>query len=63
MLFQYGRKETRDCSGHSGRDPDAQDGVPAIIQTFISSLGLDYIDAGIQAINSMIYTTRHYHLL
>ena len=46
LPFQYGRKETQDCSAGIGRDPDAQDGFAAIKQAFITQMGLTYEDAG-----------------
>lgn len=46
LPFQYGRRETRDCSAGIGRDPDAQGGLPAVAQAFIVQLGLTYADAG-----------------
>eukprot|EP01038_Epipyxis_sp_PR26KG_P012256 gene12256-16433_t len=45
LPFQYGRKETKDCSAGIGRAPDAQLGVDAIRQVFIKQLGLTYADA------------------
>jgi hypothetical protein len=46
LQYQYGRKEVTDCSGYTGRDPDAQLGVDAIKQAFIVQMGLNYVDAG-----------------
>lgn len=45
LPFQYGRRETQDCSAGIGRDPDAQDGFDAIKQSFIVQMGLTYTDA------------------
>ena len=50
LTFQYGRRETYDCSEGIGRDPDAQLGVHAIHDSFIVQMGLTYEDAG------MVYT-------
>lgn len=46
LSFQYGRRETSDCSAGIGRDPDAQKGVHAIKQSFVDQMGLTYTDAG-----------------
>jgi hypothetical protein len=47
LPFQYGRRETSDCSAGVGRDPDAQNGVDAITQSFVVQMGLTYADAGL----------------
>jgi hypothetical protein len=46
LTYQYGRKETSDCSAGIGRDPGAQDGMHAIKQAFVVQMGLTYEDAG-----------------
>ena len=59
LPFQYGRRETQDCSAGGagiGRDPDAQDGFAAIKQAFITQMGLSYTDAGNHERISYIHT-------
>lgn len=46
LSFQYGRRETNDCSAGIGRDPDAQLGMHAIRQSYVVQMGLTYEDAG-----------------
>jgi hypothetical protein len=46
LSFQYGRREAFDCSAGVGRDPDAQQGVHAIKQSYVVQMGLSYEDAG-----------------
>ena len=58
LPFQYGRRETQDCSAGGagiGRDPDAQDGFAAIKQAFVTQMGLSYTDAGVLHIISQNY--------
>ena len=49
LSFQYGRRETYDCSAGIGRDPNAQLGVHAIKQAFVVQMGLSYADAGMKS--------------
>ena len=59
LSFQYGRRETYDCSAGIGRDPNAQLGVHAIKQGFVVQMGLTYEDAGMKSIRKVSRLINH----
>ena len=52
--FHYGRRQVNDCSYGIGRAPDAQNGVDAIRDSFVTGMGLTFTDAGINMIYALI---------